>query len=93
MNELLSSVVSLLGQLSGSLDGKSALVATIIKVLAQLIPVIVTEARDLVQPVKNIIAALTDSGVPDAEQLAALKALDAKVDADFEAEAVRWEKP
>lgn len=65
---------------------KSDQIAKIIATLIEIIPTVVKEAQDLVTPVKNIIAALSANPASTQEQLDALAALDAKVDADFEAE-------
>jgi hypothetical protein len=88
---LITAVVALLGQLASALGGQPSLITSIINVLVQLIPVVVKEAQDLIPPIKNIIAAVTDSGIPDEQQLATLKALDAQVDAAFEEAAKKWE--
>jgi hypothetical protein len=62
----------------------SATVEKIIQALITILPAIVQEAQDLAPAVKNIIAALSSNPATTAEQLAALQALDAQVDAAFE---------
>ncbi len=63
----------------------SSKIAGIISMLETWVPVIIKEATDLIQPVKNIIAALQGSASITADQLAALQALDAQCDAAFDA--------
>lgn len=60
-------------------------VGSIVTMLETWLPVIVTEASDLITPVKNIIAALSSNSAVTADQLAALQALDAQADAGFDA--------
>jgi hypothetical protein len=68
------------------LVSSSKTVTVILNTLAEILPAIVAEAADLVQPVKNIIAALTANDAATADQLAALKAMDAQADAAFDAQ-------
>ncbi|TJV51171.1 MAG: hypothetical protein E5Y01_16420 [Mesorhizobium sp.] len=77
---LLQTILTLIPQITSS---KS--VATVINALIQIIPIAVQEAQDLLGPIRNIIAALSASDQATADQLAALKALDAQVDAAFDA--------
>ena len=86
MSAIITAVVALLGQIL-PLVQNSAQVASVIATLIQIIPVLVKEAQDLVQPIKNIIAALQTNAATTEEQMATLKAIDAQVDADFEAAA------
>jgi hypothetical protein len=57
MNAMVTVILSLLGTLA-PLFTSSDQIAKVIATLIQIIPVITKEAQDLVQPVKNIIAAL-----------------------------------
>jgi hypothetical protein len=84
MNAIVQSILALLAQIA-PLIKDSAAIASIISTVEQILPIVVQEAQDLVQPVKNIIAALSANPAATADQLAALQALDAKVDADFDA--------
>jgi hypothetical protein len=63
------------------------LVTNIIDVLSKMLPFILAEVEALYAPVKNIIAALSANPATTADQLAQLQALDAQVDAAFEAAA------
>ena len=88
MTAIASLVVSLLTQLLplvGSMAGGQ--VGSIITLLEQIIPVVVKEATDLVAPIQNIIAQLQGSGVVTPDQITALAALNAKIDAEFDAAA------
>ena len=62
-------------------------VAKVITMLEAIVPVVIKEAQDLAQPVRNIILALRNNGAITAEQLDQLDALEAKLDADFDAAA------
>jgi len=86
MSAIITAVIALLGQIL-PLVQNSQQIASIIVTLIQIVPVLVKEAQDLVQPVKNIIAALQTNAATTEEQMATLKELDAQVDADFEAAA------
>jgi len=61
----------------------SASINKVIATLINLIPVIEQEAKDLLGPIQNIIAALSANSAATADQLATLKALDTQVDAAF----------
>lgn len=68
---------------------KSEAVSQVIDLITQLLPVVIQEGMDLLQPIKNIIAAVTGSATTP-EQLKALADLDAQVDAAFEAAAAAY---
>jgi hypothetical protein len=68
----------------------SGMVAKVVSTLELLLPIIVQEYNDLVQPVKNIIAALSANPAATADQLAALQALDGQADAAFDAAAAAY---
>lgn len=78
---LLTELLPLIGSMS------TGTVATIITTLEQILPTIVKEATDLVVPVQNIIAQIQGSGVVTADQITALEALNAQIDAEFDAAA------
>lgn len=68
--------------------GTNAATSAIDKILSALItivPIIASNASNFLTPVKNIIAALSASGNVTPDQLAQLQALDAQVDAAFDA--------
>ena len=90
MLSIVTTVISLVELLLPNLGVGSAAVTTIdtiINGLVQILPTIVAGAEDLVQPVKNIIAALSANPATTDAQLATLQTLDAQVDAAFEAAA------
>jgi hypothetical protein len=62
-------------------------VAKFIAMLIQILPAVEQLAESLVQPIKNIIAALSANPAADAVQLKALTDLDAQYDQAFEAAA------
>lgn len=63
----------------------------IVSLLEQWIPVILKEAQDLIPIVTGIIASLRGSDVLTPDQINAIDALNAKVDADFDAAAAAFE--
>ena len=88
MTAIAGIIISLLTQLLPLVGGMSSgAVGNIITLLEQIIPIAVKEAEDLVAPIQNIIAQLQGSGALSADQLAALGALNDKVDAEFDAAA------
>jgi len=86
MTAIATAIIALLGEFLPLINSASA-VAKVIQALTTLIPLIVKEAQDLVPEVKNIIAALKDNAAVTDDQWTQLEALDAQVDADFEAAA------
>ena len=86
MEAVLALITALLPQL-GVTGANADLIGKIIAALVALIPTVIQEAKDLLPAVKNIIAALSANPATTADQLAALDALDAQVDAAFEAAA------
>lgn len=90
MLAIATTVISLLTEilpLVGSATVGAASVSTAINTLTQLIPVAVQEGEALITPIKNIIAQISSTGAPTADELASLAALDAQCDAAFEAAA------
>jgi len=77
---LLQTILSLIPQITDS-KGVNQVVTT----LLQIVPYAVKEAQQLLPMIQNIIAALSAKDGVTADHLAALKALDAQVDAAFEA--------
>ncbi len=78
--------VSLLASLVGKITD-SASVNNIITILEAWLPTIISEIQSLVPVVQGIIATLKGSDVLTADQIAAIDALNAQVDADFDAAA------
>lgn len=85
MTAVLNALVALLSQIVPALSGQGALVTTIINTLVQIIPVLIQESQDVLPEVKNIIAVLKDDPATTQEQFSQLAALDAQVDAAFDA--------
>lgn len=77
---VLQTILSIIPQIT---DSKG--INKVVTMLLQIVPIIVKEAQDLLPMVQNIIAALSSKDGVTADQIAALKALDAQVDAAFEA--------
>jgi hypothetical protein len=84
---LAASVVSMLSQMIPLIGGSSDVLASILGTLINLIPVVVQEVASLFPEVKAIIAALASNPAATSTQLQTLAALDAQVDAAFEAAA------
>ena len=64
-----------------------AKINSVIDLLEKLLPIIGDQIATFATVIKNIISALSATPGTPAEQLARLQALDAKVDADFDAAA------
>ena len=77
---ILQTLLSLIPQITSS-----AKINEIITQLINLIPIAVQEAQDIVPLIRNIITALSNSGSVTPDQVAALKALDAEIDASYDA--------
>lgn len=92
MSALLTAIFAMVNgilPLIGTGTTATATIESIISVLTGAIPFIVTEVSDVVPAFKNVIAALSDNPATDATQLATLQALDAQVDAAFDAAAAQ----
>ena len=88
MGAAVTLLLTLVGQMVPSVAANEGLISTIINGLIQVVPLIEQEATDILPEIKNIIAALQSSATTmTTNQLAALQALDAQVDAAFEAAA------
>jgi hypothetical protein len=79
ISTVLQTILSIIPQIT---DSKG--INKIVTMLLQIVPIIVKEAQDLLPMVQNIIAALSSKDGVTADQVAALKVLDAQVDAAFE---------
>jgi phage-related protein len=94
LSALATAIVTMLTSLLPLITGSgSSTITTIINTLIQLIPLVTSEIAALATPIKNIIAALSANPATTAEQLATLQALDAQVDAAFEAAATAAGEP
>ena len=78
---LIQGLLPIVGIAAGSVVDK------IVAALVQIVPIIASDAANFLTPVKNIIVALQSSGNATPDQLAQLQALDAQIDAAFEAAA------
>ena len=86
MSAAIVAFLAVIAQIAPAL-GTSAAIQGIISTLIGILPTIVQEVEDVVPIVKNIIAALQANGAVTSYQQAQLTALDAQVDAAFEAAA------
>lgn len=84
MSGIIIALLAVLAQIAPSL-GVPASITAIITALEAMLPTIIKEIQDVVPLVKNIIGALKDNNEITQEQLDALDALEAKLDAEFEA--------
>lgn len=85
MSAAIMALLGVLSQIAPVLGSSS--ITSVITALVQIVPALVTTVEDVVPMVKNIIAALQSNTAVTADQLAQLQALDAQVDAAFEAAA------
>jgi len=83
----IASILAFLGQIISQITGSSSAISSTISLLTQIIGLIDTEITTLAPEIKNIIAALSNSSTVTADQLAQLSALNAQVDAAFDAAA------
>lgn len=86
MSAAIVALLSVIAQIAPTL-GAGSTITTIISTLVNLIPTLVKEVQDVAPLVQNIIDALRNNSAITPEQLAALDALEAKADAEFEAAA------
>lgn len=85
LNAAITAVVALIEQLLPLIGGSNtALINSIIDVLAKWVPLITDEVQSIVPAIKNIIAALSANPATTAQQLDDLQKLDAQVDAAFD---------
>lgn len=85
MSAVIQTLLQLIQNLLPQIGVNSRLVTTILNALIQLVPIAIQEAQDILPAIKNIIAALSANPATTTAQLATLQALDAQVDAAFEA--------
>jgi len=84
MTAVIQTLLQVIQSLLPQIGANNSIVNTILSALIQLVPIVVSEAQELLIPVRNIIAALQANPATTADQQATLKALDAQVDAAFE---------
>ena len=86
MSNAIMLLLTVLAQIIPSLSSSTTL-TNIINTLVNILPTLIKEVQDVAPLVQNIIDALRGNNVITADQLAALDALEAKADAEFEAAA------
>lgn len=86
MSAAILALLTVIGQIVPAL-GSSSAISAIISALIQIVPTVVQEIEDVAPIIKNIIAALQSNAAITPAQLDQLAALDAQVDAAFEAAA------
>lgn len=79
----LNALMTTLTTVSPFLKGTGT-VGTIISVIGEVLPIVVKEAQDLAPIISNIISVLRDDAEITPDQLAALDAFEAVIDADFD---------
>lgn len=90
MNAIVTLALTLLQTIAPQLGGANAVLITrIIDGLIAIIPVLVKEYQDAVPFVKNVIVLLKNHNQVTADQLTQLDAMEAQIDADFEAIAAK----
>lgn len=87
MNTILTSLLSLVGNLVPIAGGSTSTVGMIIKTLTEVVPLVIKEYQDVAPFVKNIIAALKNDPAATQKQLDQLDALNKQVDDAFDAAA------
>lgn len=87
MTAAVQALLALIAALLPQIGINSSIVETIINAIIQVLPVIISEANDLIPYVRNIIAALSSNPATTADQLATLQSLDKQADDAFEAAA------
>lgn len=90
MSSVVATAVALIAQIMPYVTGASAAVGTVGKVIAlmeSIVPPLIQEGRDLIPTVKNIISTLRGASTATKEQLDQLDAIEAKIDAGFDAAA------
>lgn len=85
---VLLGMLEVFAEVAPSLTNNKA-IQNIIKILIQLIPVLVQEYQAVIPMVRNVVSALSTNGAITPAQITELEALNAKIDAEFDAEAKR----
>jgi len=81
---VLSSILPLITASGGAATGS---LGTIITALGQIIPIAIQEAEDVVPLIQSLIAEISSNATVTPDQVAAVGALSAQIDASFEAAA------
>lgn len=81
---ILSSAVALLAEIAPTLT-TSASIAKAINLISVAVPAVISTAQDLYPVVKTAITALQGNAATTPAQIAELDALEAKIDADYDA--------
>jgi len=85
MDAIISLALALLQQVLPTLTTANAgLITKIVEGLIALIPILVNEYKALLPMIQNVITALKSNGNITADQLTALDAMEAQIDAAFE---------
>lgn len=88
MDQIIQLALTLLEQVAPQLAGANAtLITKIIEGLVALVPLLITEYKDVLPFVQNVITLLKSNNLVTADQLATLTALETQIDAAFEAAA------
>lgn len=87
MIPILTSLLSLVGNLVPLAGGTASTVGMIINTLTEVVPLVVKEYQDVSPMIKNIISALKDDPAATQAQLDQLDALNKQVDDAFDAAA------
>lgn len=83
MQAIITPLLALLQQLAPG--ATTTIIAQVINILTALIPILIQEYKDLLPIVQNIITALQSSDDISDDQWAALDAMSAQYDAEFQA--------
>ena len=92
MSSILVVLLTVIGQIAGTL-GTSTAVTNVINMLVSILPTVIKEVEDLAPLIQNIIDALRGNSTITDAQKAALDDLEAKYDAAFEAAAALPDDP
>ena len=91
MSAILSSVLAVLSSLlpviTSSGGAATGSLGTIITALAQILPIAIQEAEDVVPLIQSLIAEISSNATVTPDQVAALATLSAQIDTSFEAAA------
>lgn len=88
MDQIIQLTLTLLEAVAPQLAGANAtLIEKIIEGLVTLVPLLITEYKDVTPFIQNIIVLLKSNNLVTADQLATLTALETQIDAAFEAAA------
>lgn len=87
MSAIIAAILQLMTEV-GPLLGSASSIAKAIAMLEEILPLVIKEAKDLLPMFKDAVAALSTANTATTDdQLAQLAAMDAQVDAAFDAAA------